>query len=196
MKYFNFFVTLLFSVIVIDLVGQNDVPSSGGDVPTTVMTSQAKDATFRVNGYPLEPMWLYGKDYDIVDSLTAVLSLQSWNEDYGHFVLHLGWRMNPRDESPEWYCYVREAGGESWHNAQPFFNTKGCYKIQFLAAHSGKPFGEILISETGLTIGFESNSVLPTHGYEDYVAYSPIREQPKAFSYYLMNKPRKKIGKS
>lgn len=175
MKYFTFILVFLFSVIVIDLVGQETFLIPQGH--------SAKDGIV-VPDNPLEPYFVFGDTADAVDTVTGVLTLKSFSEDYGEFTLHLTHRIEPGCP-PVWYAFVKEGVSSAWYVCQPYFSTKGCYKIQFLDDITEIPFGEVLITATGLTIGFKSNSVMPTHGYQAYTAYTNIKEQPNSKPHYF-----------
>lgn len=170
MKYFTFILAFLFSITIVDLVGQSTFVIPQGNAPTD---------GFIVENNPLEPYFMYGDTADAVDTVVGVLTLKSYSEDYGEFTLHLTYRIEPGN-SPVWYAFIKEGKNSAWYVCQPFFNTSGCYKIQFIDDIKDIPFGEVLITPTGLTIGFKSNSVMPTHGYNAYTAYTNIKDQPNA----------------
>jgi len=188
MKYFTLILAFLFSVVVTDLVGQSTVVIPQGHT--------TKDG-FIVQDNPLEPYFVFGDTADAVDTVTGVLTLKSYSEDYGEFTLHLTHRIEP-GHAPVWYVFIKEGVNSAWYVAQPFFNTTGCYKIQFIDGIKDVPFGEVLITVTGLTIGFKSNSVMPTHGYRAYTAYTGIKDQPnsKPHYFYIRNPGRSQSQKT
>lgn len=182
MKLFTLILTLLFSVIVIDLVGQS-----------TVMTLQGSTTTIEVAGNPIEPLWIYEDTADKVDSLTAVLSIKAYDDTFGHFTMHLGWAPHPKSDTPHWYVYLFDGGAQDWYSCEPFFNTKGLYRVKLLHPRDGSCVGEILITETGITISFRSmhGLISNTHGYSgDYVSYTGIKEQPNRVAYYMIKKSK------
>lgn len=170
MKYFTF--AFLFSIIVIDLVGQK-----------TFVWNESFKQGFIVPGNPVEPYFSHGDTADRVDTVKSVLTIVS-HGDRGAFVMHLCHVIEPAAGTPPtWYVYLREGENDSWYITQPFFNINGLYKLHFLDSWTEEAFGELLITVTGLTLGFKSNSVMPTHGYGAYVAYTNIEGQPNRKPY-------------
>lgn len=182
MKYFTLIFAFLLSIALVDLVGQSTVVIPQG--------YSVKDRII-VEDNPLEPYYIYGDTADAVDTVTGVLTLKSFSEDYGEFTLHLTYKTEPGCP-PVWYVFIKEGNSSGWYVCQPYFNTKGCYKIHLIDSVNEEHFGEVLIGVTGITIGFKTNSVMPTHGYNVYTAYTNIKEQPcsKPHYFYMRNPGR------
>jgi len=181
MKYFTLILTLLFSVIVIDLVGQST---------TMVVEKSVTDQTYKLPGNPLEPYWIFEENAEKIDSLTVILSIQAKDQDLGDFRMDLGYAVTDENDI-FWYAYLQDMGSIDWYSVEPYFDSaKGISSVIFQHRGTGAGFGELLITPTGLTLDFKNQS---KHGFSSYVAYSTRKCQPNSVLFSLMGK---KWGKS
>ena len=171
-----FTLCLLMLGITIDLVGQSTIMS---------IENSPTGQTYQLPGNPLEPYWIYEEKAEKIDRLTVILSIQAKDEDLEDFRMDLGYAVTDENDV-FWYAYLQDMGSTDWYSVEPHFDSsKGVYRIMFIHPGTGKCFGEMLITATGLTLDFDKGT---KHGFSSYLAYSTRKCQPNSVLFSLLGK--------
>ena len=170
MKYFTHILTFMFSVVIIDLVGQ-----------TTLLTSKGKIST---NAECTQSFFAYEENAEKIDSLTAVSTYKAVDEE-NTLILHVG------SYAGDYYCYVSHNNDCEWYSAEVFFNTNGIYQI--ILRH---PFDNSYLAkiDIGKTLQFDWSPVKGGAykmklGFSIYSCWSDLKETNCKSYYSLFYKP-------
>ena len=176
MKYFTLILCFLFSVIVIDLVGQTVVLTSKGKIPTKALCLQSFHA--------------YEEDAQKIDSLKGLITIKAVN-DQNSLTLHVG------VHSGDYYCFIQENENKDWYNAEVFFNTLGIYQIILRHPFDNTKLGVINIGDT-LQYDWAPERQFGHKvkwGFPIYACWSDLKDQKNSKSYYsLFYKPTPKTN--
>jgi len=170
MKYFTLILTFLFSVVVIDLVGQTTLLTSKGKIPT--------------NAECIQSFFDYEENAEKIDSLSAVSTYKAVDEE-NTLILHVG------SYAGDYYCYVSHNNDCEWYSAEVFFNTGGIYQIILRHPFDNSYLAKIDINKTlqfdwSLVKGGAYKMKL---GFSIYSCWSDLKETNCKSYYSLFYKP-------
>jgi len=133
MKYFTLILTFMFSVVVIDLVGQIPYTSA----VTVVKTSKGCFDTPSC----MQSFFRYEENAKKIDTLRAVSTYKCVDEE-NNLVLHVAsW-------GGDYFCYVNYNGDADWYDAEVLFNTNGIYQITLRHPFDNSKLAQIDITQS------------------------------------------------
>lgn len=176
MKYFTLILTFLFSVIVIDLVGQPSTAPQYTPAVTVVKTSKGCFETPQC----VQSFFTYEENAKPLDTVRAVSSYKCVDEE-NNLVIHVAsW-------AGDYYTYVNHNGDADWYSCEVLFNTNGIYQVTLLHPFDNSYLATITI-DNGLNFNWKPDrgaGFSVKLGFPIYMCWSDLKETA-CKSYYSL----------
>jgi hypothetical protein len=176
MKYFTLFFVFLFSVTIVDLVGQT--PSK--PAVTVIKTSKGCFNTPQC----VQSFFQYEENAKALDTVRAVSTYKCVDEE-NNLVIHVAsW-------GGDYFVYVNHNGDADWYPCEVLFNTNGIYQITLMHTYDNSYLATVTISN-GLNFNWKPNRGAGFSiklGFPVYSCWSDLKETGCKSYYSLFYKP-------